>query len=203
MVELKARVKDGRLGDIVSVIGEQSGTAAYVKSTPQDTWRATPEEAPAGAMTGIGIHTLDSMIGLFGPVDEVHCIAARRAAPHVDDTTAVLLKFKNGLPGMLFCSFATAVTYRMAVFGAKGLAEITKASLEDFKFTAAPNQGESEAFSKPGFDTVNAELNAFAEAAKGGKPYPVTPEEVLQGVQAFEAVVKSSKEGNKPVKVAG
>jgi predicted dehydrogenase len=203
MVELKARVKDGRMGDIVSVVGEQSGTAAYVKSTPQDTWRATPEEAPAGAMTGIGIHTLDSMIGLFGPLDEVHCIAARRAAPHVDDTTAVLLKFKNGLPGLLFCSFATAPAYRMAVYGSKGLAEITKPTLEDFRFTPAPGAGDPEATQKPGFDTVNAELNAFADAVKGTKPYPVTTDEVLQGVQAFEAIVRSSKEGNKPIKVAG
>ena len=201
MAELKARVKDGRLGDIVNVIGEQSGTAAYVKSTPQDTWRATSEEAPAGAMTGIGIHTLDSMIGLFGPLDEVHCIAARRAAPHVDDTTAVLLRFKSGLPGLLFCSFATAPTYRMAVFGSKGLAEITKPSLEDFRFTPAPGGGEAEASQKPGFDTVNAELVAFAEAASGGKPYPIPTDEILQGVQGFEAIVKSSKEGGKPVKV--
>ncbi|MBN8921304.1 MAG: Gfo/Idh/MocA family oxidoreductase, partial [Rhizobiales bacterium] len=190
MAELKARVKDGRLGDIVNVIGEQSGTAAYVKSTPQDTWRATSEEAPAGAMTGIGIHTLDSMIGLFGPLDEVHCIAARRAAPHVDDTTAVLLRFKSGLPGLLFYSFATAPTYRMAVFGSKGLAEITKPSLEDFRFTPAPGGGEAEASQKPGFDTVNAELVAFAEAASGGKPYPIPTDEILQGVQGFEAIVK-------------
>jgi predicted dehydrogenase len=203
MLELKARVKDGRMGDLVNVIGEQSGTAAYVKSTPQDTWRATSEEAPAGAMTGIGIHTLDSMIGLFGPLDEVHCIAARRAAPHVDDTTAVLLRFKSGLPGLLFCSFATAPAYRMAVYGSKGLAEITKPSLEDFKFTPAPGGGDAEASQKPGFDTVNAELRAFAEAASGGQAYPIPTDEILNGVQAFEAIVRSSKEGGKPMKVAG
>lgn len=200
MAELRARVRDGRLGAIVSVVGEQSGTAAYVNATPADTWRATSEEAPAGAMTGIGIHTLDSMIGLFGKVSEVHCIATRRAAPHVDDTTTVLLRFESGLPGLLFCSFATAPTYRMAVFGSKGLAEITKPSQEDFRFTPAPGGGEPESITRPGFDTLQAELAAFAEAAKGGKPYPIPLDEIFHGVEAFEAVVRSAKEG-RPVKV--
>lgn len=201
MSALKARVKDGRLGDLVNVVGEQSGTAAYVKSTPQDTWRATSQEAPAGAMTGIGIHVLDSMIGLFGRVAEVHCIAARRAAPHVEDTTAVLLRFESGLPGLLFCSLATAPAYRMAVYGSKGLAEITKPTLEDFRFTPAPGGGEAEASQKPGFDMVQAELAAFAEAASGGKPYPIPLDEIQHGVEAFEAVVRSAQEGGKPVKV--
>jgi predicted dehydrogenase len=209
MAELRARVKDGRMGEIITVIGEQTGTAAYVKSTPSDTWRATPEEAPAGAMTGIGIHTLDSMIGLFGKVTEVHCIATRRVAPHVDDTTMVLLRFANGMPGTIFSSFATTPSYRMAVFGGNGLAEITKPSLEDFKFTPAPGQtgghgaaGQPETVQKPGFDTLQAELAAFAEAAEGKKPYPIPLDEILHGVHAFEAVVKSSKQG-KSVKVAG
>lgn len=207
MLELRARVREGRLGDLVSVVGEQSGTAAYVKATPQDTWRATPDEAPAGAMTGIGIHTLDSMIGLFGRVAEVHCIATRRAAPHVDDTTAVLLRFTSGMPGLLFCSFATAPSYRFAVYGSTGLAEILRPSQEEFRFTPVPTNpaqriagSEPEVIQKPGFNTIEAELAAFAEAARGGKPYPVPLDEVLFGVQAFEAIVRSAKE-QKPVKV--
>ena len=201
MAELKARVQDGRMGDLITACGEQTGTAAYVKATPKDTWRATADEAPAGAMTGIGIHTLDSLIALFGKVSEVHCIATRRSAPHVDDTTAILLRFANGMPATIFCSFATAPTYRMAVFGSRGLAEITKPTLEDFRFTPAPGAGEPEAIQKPGFDTLQAELAAFVEAAEGGKPYPVPLDEVLHGVKAFEAVVRSAKEG-KPVAVS-
>ena len=203
MAELRARYKDGRLGELVTVIGEQTGFAAYAKSGPSDTWRATSEEAPAGSMTGIGIHTLDSMIGLFGKVTEVHCIATRRSAPQIDDTTSILLKFANGATGMIMSCLATAVTYRFAVFGSKGLVEITKPTLEDFRFQPIPENvggGKPEAINTPGFDTVNAELRAFAEAAKGGTPYPIPLDEVLHGVEAFEAVVKSSKSG-KPEKV--
>lgn len=198
MAALRERYKDGRLGELVCIIGEQTGFAAYAKAQPTDTWRATSDEAPAGSMTGIGIHTLDSMIGLVGKVTEVHCIATRRSAPNIDDTTSILLKFANGATGMIMSCLATAVTYRFAVFGSKGLIEIQKPTLDDFKFTPIPANvggGEAEAINTPGFDTVQAELAAFAEAAKGGKPYPIPVEEVLHGVQAFEAVVRSSKSG--------
>ena len=203
MAALRERYKDGRLGELVCIIGEQTGYAAYAKSGPQDTWRATPDEAPAGSMTGIGIHTLDSMIGLVGKVAEVHCIATRRSAPQIDDTTSILLRFENGATGMIMSCLATAVTYRFAVFGSKGLVEITKPTLDDFKFTPIPENaggGKPESIQAPGFNTVEAELKAFAEAAKGGKPYPIPVGEILHGVEAFEAVVKSSKSG-KPEKV--
>lgn len=203
MAELRARYKDGRLGDLVCIIGEQTGYAAYAKAGPQDTWRATSDEAPAGSMTGIGIHTLDSMIGLVGKVAEVHCIATRRSAPQIEDTTSILLRFANGATGMIMSCLATAVTYRFAVFGSKGLAEITKPTLEDFRFQPIPENvggGKPESISKPGFDTLQAELAAFADAARGGKPYPIPLDEILHGVKAFEAVVKSSKSGQ-PEKV--
>ena len=64
----------------------------------------------------------------------------------------------------------------------------------------APPDWEDKIKEFLGFDTMHAELSAFAQAAHGGKPFPVPLDEVVMGVKGFEAVVKSSKEG-KPVKV--
>jgi predicted dehydrogenase len=204
MDELKARVQDGRMGTIHCIMGEQSAFAAYAMHTPDAGWRMQSDETPAGAMTGIGIHTLDTMIGLLGNVTDVHCMVTRRGAPHVDDTTTVLLKFANGATGTLFCSFTTAPSYRLAVYGTKGLAEIHKATLEDFRFTpVAQAHGAAatpETIAKPGFNTLEAELHAFAAAVRNKKPDTVPLDQVLHGVAAFEAVVKSAKEG-KPMKV--
>jgi predicted dehydrogenase len=203
MAELNARVRDGRLGDIGAVIGAQTALSAI--ALPPDGWRARPDETPAGAMTGIGIHTLDSMIALFGPADEAYCVTTRRAVAHVDDTTSIIVRFKNGVTGTIFCSLSTAPVYSFAVYGSKGVAEITKPSLDTFTFQPAPPRprepaGPTETIETKGFDTLRAELAAFAAAARGGQPFPVPLDEVLMGVQAFEAVVLSSKEG-RPVKV--
>ena len=202
MEELKRRVKSGALGEIGTCIGEQTAYAGYALDTaPKVGWRLDPEEAPAGAMTGIGIHVLDSMIGLFGKVDEVHCIATRRGPTQVDNNTSIIVRFANGVTGMIYCCYTTAPNYRFAVYGAKGLAEITKPTLEEFRFVPAPDNSDAakagpETIQKPGHDMLAAELTAFAHAVRDGKQDTVPLDEVLYGVKAFEAVVKSSKSGS-------
>ena len=205
MIELRNRIRDGRLGVMESAVGEH--TAGAGANIQPGYWRADPGETPAGAMTGIGIHTVDTMIDLFGRVTEVHCITARRVAPHVDDTTSVLLNFKDGMSGMFFCSLTTVPHYRFAVYGSKGFAEITKPTQEDFRFAPKPDpkaghlaQMEFEVKHTPGFDTLRAELTAFAQAVAGKAPFPVPVDDVLHGVEVFEATVQSAKIG-KPVAI--
>lgn len=206
MVEMRKRVHDGTLGEIASVIGEQ--TAMSSPFLPPDGWRADPSETPAGAMTGIGIHTVDTMIHLFGRVTEAYCVTTRRATANIDDTTSVTLRFANGVTGLFFCSLATAGNYRLAVYGSKGFAEISRPTLETFRFQSAPDQPPHipqkpippQEINAPGFDMVAAELNALAASIRDKTPYPVPLDEVLHGVEVFEAIVKSAASG-KPVAV--
>lgn len=201
MNELRERIRDGRLGIIEGCLIEQ--TAGGGVSIRPDEWRANPNETPAGAMTGIGIHIVDAMIDLFGRIREVHCIATRRAAPLVDDTTAVLVKFESGLSGVFFCSFVTVPHYRLAVYGSNGLAEVLKPTQEEFRFLPLtdPKAGHlaiarPESMLTPDFDTLRAELEAFAVAIRDRKPYPIRSDEILHGVEVFEAVAASARTGN-------
>src|SRR5205807_424706 len=58
--EVRARLKDGRLGTLLAMVGQHTtSTAAFI---PPENWRADPQEAPAGAMTAVGVHLLDHMI---------------------------------------------------------------------------------------------------------------------------------------------
>ena len=66
MGPLRQAVTCGRLGTLVTISAEQ--TALHGISMAPDAWRARPDEAPAGAMTAIGVHLVDGMIDLFGPV---------------------------------------------------------------------------------------------------------------------------------------
>jgi predicted dehydrogenase len=200
MAELRNRVRDGRLGIIEGCLFEQ--TAGGGDNIRADEWRANQEETPAGAMTGIGIHIVDAMIDLFGAVREVHCLATRRVAPLVDDTTAVLVKFKSGVSGAFFCSFVTVPNYRVAVYGSRGLAEILRPTQDEFRFLPLtdPKAGhlalsEPETIVTTDFDTLQAELKAFAAAIKGRRPYPISAQDVLHGVEVFEAIAKSARTG--------
>ena len=134
--ELKARIDDGRLGTIAHCCGEQNGPAGLFMN-PQS-WRADPAEAPAGGMTAMGVHNLDVMIHLFGPIDEVYATSRRRAISYdAEDTTSVMLGFANGMSATLLSSLVTAVNYRLAVFGTKGCAELLTPEF-DFHFTPIP-----------------------------------------------------------------
>ena len=205
MAELKRHIQNGALGAIECCISEH--TAGAGASIQPGYWRADPRETPAGAMTGIGIHTVDTMIHLFGRITEVHCVTARRAAPHVDDTTTVLIKFQDGMSGLFFGSLTTVPNYRFAVYGASGFAAITKPGLDEFRYAPKPDPKlghlaamQPELKETPGFDTVAAELDAFAAAVASNQPHPVPLDEVLHGVEVFEAIVNSAKLG-KPVAV--
>jgi len=205
--ELKARVADGRLGTIAHCHGEQNAPAGLFMD--QRSWRALASEAPAGAMTASGVHNLDAMIALFGRIDEVYATSRRRAVAYdAEDTTSVMLGFANGLSASLLCCIATAVSYRLAVFGSKGCGELLTPQL-DFHFTPVPDAMPAGRHSQPapeviehrGFNALLAELDAFAAAIRGEAPYPIPADEVLHGVAAFEAIVRSAAT-HQPVKVA-
>ena len=54
MAMLRDAVAKGRLGTLVTISAEQ--TALHGLSLTETAWRAQPGEAPAGAMTAIGVH---------------------------------------------------------------------------------------------------------------------------------------------------
>jgi predicted dehydrogenase len=154
------------------------------------------------------VHNLDAMIHLFGRIDEVYASSIRRTVTYdAEDTTSVMLGFASGMSAAVMCCLATAVSYRLAVFGQKGCAELVTPELE-FRFTPTPDampsgrhsQPKPEIIPHPGFNGILAELEAFAAAIRGGAPYPIAPEEVLHGVAAFEAIVQSAAT-RRPVKV--
>ena len=207
MKELKARIEDGRLGTIAHCYAEQNSPAGLFME-PRS-WRADPAEAPGGGMTAMGVHNLDAMIQLFGRIEEVYASSIRRTITYdAEDTTSVMLGFASGMSAAMMCCLATAVSYRLAVFGSNGCAELVTPEME-FRFTPTPeampsgrhSQPAPEIIQSPGFNGLLAELDAFAAAIRGEQPYPITPEEVLHGVAALEAILESAAT-HRPVKVS-
>ncbi|HQT77438.1 MAG: hypothetical protein B7Z80_14950 [Rhodospirillales bacterium 20-64-7] len=198
MAALRTAVHSGNLGTLVSISAEQ--TALHGLSLSADAWRARSEEAPGGAMTAIGVHLVDGMIDLFGPIRQVFATVSRRAAPHSDDTTDILLRFSNGASGHIFCSTAATPHYRMAVYGTSGFAEILGHSMTTLRqVKAAPGNylavAPAEQTETPNFNMLTAELEAFAASIRTGQPFPTPMAQVMHGVEVFEAVLRSAATG--------
>jgi len=191
MARLRDAVRSGRLGTIATISAEQ--TALHGLDLTDTAWRAQPEEAPGGAMTAIGVHLVDGMIDLFGPIKEVYAQVARRASKAADDTTDVMLRFANGASGHIFCSTTATPHYRMAVYGTQGFAEILGHAMDIFRFV--PSNGPVQVRDTKGFGMLRRELEVFATSIESKQAFPTPLSEILHGVAVFEAVVRSVQSG--------
>jgi predicted dehydrogenase len=195
MTRLRDAVRTGLLGTIITISAEQ--TALHGLHISETAWRARPEEAPGGAMTAIGVHLVDGMIDLLGPVESVFAMVGRRAATVADDTTDVLLTFASGATGHIFCSTAATPHYRMAVYGTGGFAEILGHQMNTFRLLAAlPGEAfgtaAPELFETAGFNMLTAELEAFAAGIAANQPFPTPLSDIRHGVAVFEAILRSA-----------
>jgi len=196
MQELTRLVAGGELGEILHIEGHNSNETSR---TSFASWRASPAEAPGGGMTGTGVHMVDAFVGLIGPVKRVQAqLLSRRPPPDVLDTVSVLFEFANGVSGTMSTVRATPQYWRAHVFGTQGSAEALGATdLVLRKTGGVPPVHMTFAAA----DGLRSELEAFADAAAGVAPYPITPLQMVETVAAFEAIVQSMQSGQ-PVNLA-
>ena len=85
-------------------------------------WRANREETPCGGLTPMGVHAVDGMIDLCGPIDHVFCQSFRRVVEiDADDTTSILFRMKDGMSGYLGTMTATGPGLQLSGVRLEGL----------------------------------------------------------------------------------
>jgi predicted dehydrogenase len=194
--QLGELVAGGVLGRILHAEGNFSGASAM--SYAPEAWRADPAESPAGGLAAMGIHTIDTYVGLFGPIAEVRCLSFRQAvAVPIDDTTSILFRFRSGMSAYLGTLGATPRAWRLSVYGTKGWAHLP----DQNTMLVSVKDGEVETRQFPPCDIERAELEAFAAAVAGEAPYPVPLDEVVHGIGVFEAVVASAGKEGQPARL--
>ena len=160
-------------------------------------WRDSTMESPAGGMTSLGIHALDMMIHLMGPVASLRASSRRIAADcNFDDHTLVELEFTNHAGGRLTTLTSTAMQWRITLYGTNGWAELQ----DQDTLILQPVEGERETMHYPGYEypamaTLTAALEAFAADIRGGPPFPVTPRQIAHATESLEAIFRSATEG--------
>ncbi len=195
---LKAMLEEGALGTILHAEANFSVPSAL--GYPPDLWRSNRIESPAGSVTGLGIHMIDALIHLFGPIARVAAQAYRRAVPvDIDDTTSVLFAFESGVSGYLGTLFACPHTSYINIYGTGGNAF---AQVDNSRLTVQPADGAARDEPIEPQDTLRLELDEFAAAVAGAARFTVTPAEAVHGIAAMEALVAAAASGQW-VQVAG
>jgi predicted dehydrogenase len=206
MVKLRERIHSGRLGTLMHVEATMTFANALLLKPTQ--WRANREETPCGGLTPMGVHAIDGMIDLCGPIDRVFCQSFRRAVEiDGDDTTSILFRMKEGMSGYLGTLTATGPGFSFQVFGSEGwvrlegMTHVAGASSEERRTRLfgtckfQPAKGAAEVWQAETMDVGRVALEAFAKAASGGPAFPIPAEQMIHGAAVTEAVIKSASSG--------
>jgi predicted dehydrogenase len=189
-IELTRRIAAGEIGKLRHIEGQFSGPPSY--QTERGNWRANQVESPAGSMAARGVHVVDSMVHLAGPIATVFAFSGRLQHDiDVDDTTSCLLRFAGGVTGYLGTLHATSAFYRIHAFGSKGALEMRG----ETELIASDLGGNVQRLTFDVADKERAVLEAFADGVANGTKFVITHEEIVNTVAVMQAVTASSHDG--------
>ncbi len=194
MRELKTQVANGALGDVLHVEGHFTNEHS---TRVTGGWRDDPNEAPGGGMTGAGLHVIDALINLAGPIASVDAkLFSLKPPPDPRDVAAAFVQFESGATGQVATVRAGPMFWRVHVFGTGGWAE----ARGETTLTVAPIGQSPVTRELLAADSLAVLIEAFAETIETGTPFPVPTAEMLDVVSTFEATIRSMQFG-RPVAV--
>ena len=208
IVRIKKIVSEQRLGTPVLASGRVKWYRPrdyYAKSR----WRGTWALDGGGALMNQGIHTVDLLLWLFGPVARVTArTAARVHKIEVEDTAVALLEFENGALGTLEAATSIYPGYarRLELTGSEGtlILEDNRLTALDLK-NSSPDSPDGVAGAIPTHSSsspVVADASAhrrviedFIDAIRSGRPPACDAREGRKSVELVEAIYRSAREG--------
>jgi predicted dehydrogenase len=157
-------------------------------------WRYTAEGMPGGVMLQIGLHYVDVLMMLLGPVKTVSGMASQLVLPGENpDVGTLLMTHENGAVSSLSTSYASASEYYlMNIYGKR-----MSAYYNLFDGLRCLKQGETEptAVAVDKVDTLAEELIEWADAARSVGTPEVGGESATESLAVVKAGIKSGGEG--------
>lgn len=186
---IKQMIDDGSLGSLL--LAEATFT---VPSGYPATWRSSRDETPLGAMTGLGVHMVDTFHYLLGPITQVAAFSRPVVEGQpLDHATGLLLQFASGAVGTLLCSHFAPATNRVAVYGTGG------AAVADGDGTRLVVQRAGEPAGREvevaAGDPLAEQMAEFAGAVRGEVLVETGGREALAVVAVMEAAIASARSG--------
>lgn len=199
VIEMRQRLADGEFGNALVLEGNFSQDKFL--NLPPDNWRLSNTVNPVGPLSATGIHLVDLSIAMLGKPTHVWARLATLGSQFANgDTLSITIGFDSGATATLSAVLATPFMGRLALLGSKGWMEIRDRTHPEnptgWDVTRVlRNQSPETTYYQP-HPAVRDNLEAFGLAALGGASYPVSHDEMLTNVRAFEAIQRSAKSGS-------
>lgn len=190
---LKSLIEANELGQVIGVEANIS-TSTGLHQEPNH-WRWSREQCPGGPLIQIGIHHVDTLCYLLGPIVRVGSLQRRLLAPaEFADATVTLLEFESGVIGTLTSHYVTARTFDIRVIGTSANARYDRLlGLEIRRDTS--DRAIRESLPIPDNNPICEEMTEFAQCIRTGERPEVGGEEATFALAVVLAAIKSATHG--------
>jgi predicted dehydrogenase len=189
---IKAEIEAGRFGRLVQA--ECNISRDRLGKIDLSSWRYQSSGMPGGVMLQIGIHYVDVLEMLLGPVRRVSAMAARLVLPGDNpDVASLILEHECGAISNLTASYASASEfYMMNVYGKEA-----SAYYDVFGGLRHLRRGEGapRAVAVTNNDTLREELEEFAACIRNGDKPETDGWWAARNLAVVIAGIKSAREG--------
>jgi predicted dehydrogenase len=189
---IKQEIDAGRFGRLVQAEGNISRDR--LGQFDLGSWRYTAAGMPGGVMLQIGIHYVDVLEMLLGPVGRVCGRSAQLVLPGDNpDVANLILEHENGAISNLTASYASASEYYMMnIYGKEATAYY-----DLFAGLRHLRRGETAARAVPleKNDTIREELEEFARCVRTKQKPETDGWWATRNLAVIKAGVKSAREG--------
>lgn len=203
---LKRAIDGGRLGRLLQVDAYVKWwrSAEYYSRAIKGSWATEG----GGALINQGIHQIDMMLYLAGPVDEVFGYWQLHALHTIEseDVISALMRYRNGATGVIQASTAIwpGYTERLEIHGTKGTAivsgdKLTTWDVQDDEGEPAPVERDvASGASDPmaiSLAPFERQFLDFRDAIRDNRPPLNAGEEGWRAVALVEAIYQSCRTG--------
>jgi predicted dehydrogenase len=193
---LRQMAESGELGTLLQI--EANFSQNMFLGLAADNWRLNAREAPAGPLTATGIHLLDLCVSFLGKAESALASVSTLSSNLTNgDTLGVLIRFRSGANALISAILATPFEGRFAIYGSNGWAEVRdKARPEASKgstLMCSRRDGTRSLREFAPAAAVRLNIEAFAAAVRGGAPYPITQDQMIETVACLEAIIGSAR----------
>jgi predicted dehydrogenase len=189
---IKGEIDAGRFGKLVQA--ECNISRDRLGRFDLSSWRYTAAGMPGGVMLQIGIHYVDVLEFLMGPVQRVSARLARLVLPGENpDVANMILEHENGALSNLTASYASASEYYMMnVYGKEA-----SAYYDLFSGLRYLKRGETaaRAVATESNDTIREELEEFAHCVRTGARPETDGYWAARNLAVIKAGTRSAREG--------
>jgi predicted dehydrogenase len=161
---------------------------------PLTTWRGDAQESPAGGMTGLGVHMVDTMHYLVGPTKRVTAYSKRILGRwDIDDATAVVFEFASGPLGVLTTSLVLPKRCDLSVHGSEAVAWSEEDGTRVFR--QRKDQASREEEPVDPLDPLVDQMAEFARCVRTGDAPETGAPEAIAVVEVLQGIIRSLKTG--------